>query len=1290
MAQFFSTVYHFFKTRRWLFFALLLALSCFILYYSTQIHLEEDIAKVASKKEQLSREEYVIRNFSFAEKIVIHVRVADSGSPLEPDTLAGLALQLQNQLREQIDTTLARSIVARIDDSLPGLLSSLVFSHLPLFLDRDDLIIIDSLIQPALIRSRLEKNYRILSTPAGIVMKQQLLADPLGITAPALKKLQSLQVGDNFVLRDGFIFTSDFRHVLLFITPSSHAVETRYNALLVQYIEEVIKGLGKTRPEIKIDYFGAPVVAAGNADRIKKDIILTLSIALLVILLFIGWYFRNPVIPFLGFFPAFFGGGFALAILFLIKGTISAIALGIGSVILGLIIDYALYMINHFRKKSNLEVVIRDLAQTIVVCALTSIGAFLCLTQLDSAVLHDLGWFAALSIAGSALFALVILPQFMGNWVLAGLSAVQQRTTLIGRFAEFISTYKIWIAAALVIAGIISLFFLHRTTFETNMESLNYMSDDLRNAEKGLAQISDATQKKVFVVSTGATLQAALQSNDTVMQHLALLSKAGSLTGYSGVPGFLLSGRMQQERLKQWYEFWNPERRQHLMDEVLQTGSKIGFSPGAFEGLKEMLSKEYISLPDSIISRLKDLFAVEWIRESPQMTLITAVARVPEEGKHTVYEQFAGNNGIVLFDRQDLTDRFVEQVRTDFNLLVTLSMIFVSLLLLISFGRIEITLTTALPMFLSWLITLGFMGLTGIRFNIFNIIISSFVFGLGVDYSILMMRGLLNEYKTGIRDMETYHISILLSSATTIFGVAALFAARHPALQSIALISVIGIVSVVMISLTCQSLLAHWFLLRPKEKRTFPVTLYITWFSLFISWIPISTIALIMVIYGVIISPLLPLPRKKKQLIFHYMFCLLSKLYISMNFLRFHRIENTTGETFKRPAIIIANHQSLIETPAMLRLYPKIVILTNEWVFRHWIFGPVARLAGFIPISHGVDNSLHLMKQKLSEGYSILIFPEGTRSRDGHIQRFHRGAFYIAEKLQTDILPVLIFGSGEFLCKGNFWGKSSRLFMKILPRITPEDDRFGVTYQERTKGVRRYYRDEFRSYKEMKGTPSFYRYTLRLNYLFKGPVLEWYVRIKLMLEQDFRLYHELLPLKGEIYDLGCGFGYITSMLMLTSEDRILTGVDFDPEKITVAQNGYLNNDRIRFIHGDASEYPLTPCDGILLGDLLHYLPPVKQDDLLHSCMDNLKPGGVLLIREGNADLALRHKRTRLTEFFSTRILHFNKTQDESRKLWFVSAEAIRAMAESNGFTFDVIDKGKRSSNVFMVIRRNIG
>ena len=91
-------------------------------------------------------------------------------------------------------------------------------------------------------------------------------------------------------------------------------------------------------------------------------------------------------------------------------------------------------------------------------------------------------------------------------------------------------------------------------------------------------------------------------------------------------------------------------------------------------------------------------------------------------------------------------------------------MIFVTFLLLLSFGRIETGLTTALPMFASWLLTLGFMGVTGIRFNIFNIIVSSFIFGLGVDYSILIMRGMLFEYRYNTKEISSYKTSIFLSA----------------------------------------------------------------------------------------------------------------------------------------------------------------------------------------------------------------------------------------------------------------------------------------------------------------------------------------------------------------------------------------------------------------------------------------------------------------------------------------------------------------------------------------------
>jgi 1-acyl-sn-glycerol-3-phosphate acyltransferase len=668
------------------------------------------------------------------------------------------------------------------------------------------------------------------------------------------------------------------------------------------------------------------------------------------------------------------------------------------------------------------------------------------------------------------------------------------------------------------------------------------------------------------------------------------------------------------------------------------------------------------------------------------MIMISGIAKVTDPEKQFIYKEFSADHNLVVFDRQNLATRFVENVKHDFELLVTLSMVFVTLLLLLSFGRIELAFITSLPMFFSWLITLGFMGITGIRFNIFNIIISTFIFGLGVDYSILMMRGLMARYKTGADDMKTYRVSILLSSITTLIGVGALFFAKHPALNSIALISVFGIISVVIISFSYQSMLARWFILNPQESRKYPMTAGNIFFAVFISWIPISLIAFLLVIYSRLISPLLPLNQKRKQHLFHKLFNILSRLYINLNFPRFHSIENEPNETFQKPAIIICNHQSLIETPALLRLYPKIVILTNDWVFHNWVFGPVARVAGFIPVNDNIDDSLSVIKERIDEGYSVLVFPEGHRSRDGNVQRFHKGAFYIAEKLSLDILPVMIFGSGGFLPKGIFWGKPNRLFMQILPRILPGNQNFGTHYSERAKRVRRYYQEEYMKFKAKHNTPAYNVLNLRLNYLYKGPILEWYIRVKMILENNFENYCSLLPGKGDILDLGCGYGYVAYMLMLTSGERRITGVDYDSDKITVANNGYLKNDNISFVAADVMEYPVTMQDAFLFGDVLHYLNYDKQRSILQECILNLKPGGMILIREGNADKETRHKITKFTEFFSTKVLRFNKTGDKERKLYFTSPQKLREIAGEHGLTFEVIDQKRITSNTFFVMR----
>jgi uncharacterized protein len=1247
-------IYRFFHRHRIFFFLFLATLLGLILLLASKIRLEENITRISSGKDSLNHYEYVIRNFKFADKLIIHLSLQDTNADADPEYLIAVAGTLRESLLLKLDTTYIRQIILQVDDSLFQAAMDIIDQHFPVFLDDSDYKTIDSLMQPDQIKALLKRNFRMMALPSGMMLRERIVKDPLGISGLALKKLTALQPENQNTLYDGCVFSRDIKHLLMFITPANTSTETKKNSTLISTLEKLID-LQNAKPanHVNIEYYGYAVTAVGNARQIKRDIILSLSLAMVLIFLFIGWYFRNFLIPLLGFVPAIFGGGFALATLFLFKGWVSFIALGIGSIILGLIIDYTLYMVNHYRKKQSVEQVIADMSMTIIICGLTTIGVFICLTFLRSIVLHDLGWFAALSVLGAVICSLVILPQFLGKQLLPAENAVT-RTTFIDRVATIDFGKKRWLLIGLACAGMASFFLSKKATFEKEMSSLNFMTEKIKDAEKHLDQVFGDSLKSVYIVSTGKVMDEALKWNGITQQKLEILKAQGKIQYFSGIGSLFPSDSVQQERLNKWNAFWTPERKSLLLGRLESSGKLAGFNDNAFSGIKSMIHMTYSKIPSQQQETVHTALLSDWINETPGMIMISGIAKVTRSQKQAVYQEFSGENNRVVFDRENLTTRFVVNVKHDFELLVTLSMVFVTVLLILSFGRVELAFITSLPMFFSWLVTLGFMGITGIRFNIFNIIISTFIFGLGVDYSILMMRGLMAKYKTGADDMKTYRVSILLSSSTTLIGVGALFFAKHPALNSIAMISIVGVISVVIISLSYQSMLARWFFLNPRETKTYPMTASNILFAIFIAWIPISLISLQLVIYSMLVSPLLPMKKKWKQASFHRYFSILSRYYINLNFPGRHFLENEHHETFRKPAIIICNHQSLIETPAILRLFPKTVVLSNDWVFKHPVFGPVARLGGYIALNDSIDNSLPIIKKRIEEGYFILIFPEGHRSKDGHIQRFHRGVFYIAEKLNLDILPLMIFGSSDFLRKGVFWGKPNRLFQQILPRIRPEDKAFGDNYSERTRQVRRYYREEYAKFSMRHNTPAYNVLNLKLNYLFKGPVLEWDLRIKMFRDNNFSIYCDLLPRKGEILDLGCGYGYISYMLMLTSRDRVITGVDLDSRKITVAGNCFLKNDKISFIHADVTDYPVTPQDGFLFGDGLNYLSNDLQKSLLQKCIRNLKPGGTILIRE--------------------------------RKNFFTSREKLMEMAGEHGLILEMTGQKKIRSQNFFILR----
>lgn len=165
------------------------------------------------------------------------------------------------------------------------------------------------------------------------------------------------------------------------------------------------------------------------------------------------------------------------------------------------------------------------------------------------------------------------------------------------------------------------------------------------------------------------------------------------------------------------------------------------------------------------------------------------------------------------------------------------------------------------------------------------------------------------------------------------------------------------------------------------------------------------------------------------------------------------------GETFDRPAVIICNHQSHLDLMLMLSQTPKMIVLTNDWVWNSPFFGKVLQNAEYYPVSMGIDSMLPKLKDLADRGYSIAVYPEGTRSRDCRIGRFHKGAFHIASALKLDILPFVEYGAGKVLPKGGKYLRKGDIRLQINRRIPYEEYTQYGTSQEIASRFRKYYRE---------------------------------------------------------------------------------------------------------------------------------------------------------------------------------------------------------------------------------------
>jgi len=163
------------------------------------------------------------------------------------------------------------------------------------------------------------------------------------------------------------------------------------------------------------------------------------------------------------------------------------------------------------------------------------------------------------------------------------------------------------------------------------------------------------------------------------------------------------------------------------------------------------------------------------------------------------------------------------------------------------------------------------------------------------------------------------------------------------------------------------------------------------------------------------------------------------------------------GELSDQQSVIIANHQSFIDIVLCLSLSPKIVMIVKDYVWKNPFLGVAARYLDCVPTSFDDQQREERIKRIIEEGYSLFVFPEGTRSETGEIGRFHRGAFYYAEQYNLPIQPVLIKGMADYMGKRQFMLRPTDVQLTILPLIPADDKSFGSNFKKRAKSLELHY-----------------------------------------------------------------------------------------------------------------------------------------------------------------------------------------------------------------------------------------
>ncbi|MEA3333147.1 MAG: efflux RND transporter permease subunit [Pseudomonadota bacterium] len=708
-----------------------------------------------------------------ARRVVLRLR---AGSDVEQAQLFKVADELAARLQPPLFTHVIRGPGSGGED----LLLSFALTQWANLFDENDYDFIRSRLAPEKIEADLCKAYLNLLQPTGFLQKGMILADPLEFRSLLFPRLASLNPLGKARVVDGHFLSEDGRETMLLLETPIGITDFKGSKRLLQELDTAIKEV--VPAGIVVVPLCGHAYTVANATTIQRDMVVVISASLVALLLVFLIFMRRRRALLVFLLPVAILGP-ALALTGLVEGSISAITVGFGAVLLGVTIDYGLHLYFALQNRARQPgLIVAALAVPLLGAGLTTIGAFS--AQLFSALpgQRQLALFAIFGVFLALILSLLVLPHFFrGAESAPELSQKLSEKVPLGYHGR-----SAWI---IVVVWALFLGFLAWSAVGVrcvgDLREVNLVPQSLRAAENDLKSVWGEVRGRALIFAQGRNFEEALQVNDRLY---SFLRREFAVAGIVSLAPVMPSQSLQKENRQKWQTFWTTERLSKLRYDLSLASRNTGFSETAFAPFLTTLTSEPPFLTESfwLQAGFSSLFDATIEKDAAGVTILTLV---PDGSK--LVSLFSRSDripdGVHLVSPQAFSRVVSAAIARDLRQFILLALVVVTLILSVLLRNFYQVLLALLPVLAGLLSMFGIMGFLGLSFNLFNLVAAILIIGLGVDYGIFMVYRLFRG-----SDAATEK-AVLVSGLTTLAGFGVLVLARHPALNSIGLTVLLGV-----------------------------------------------------------------------------------------------------------------------------------------------------------------------------------------------------------------------------------------------------------------------------------------------------------------------------------------------------------------------------------------------------------------------------------------------------------------------------------------------------------------